>query len=756
MIDIKNKYHVALDDTGLILRGVPENPVYEMSAAPLYTSRFAQGDRTYDDFSKWWYWVQTDWFNGLQTDREWKDNAKFYASQNIDTFSEPGVLKLHRTATQVENFDSEAICFAYGTVGGNDSEYFGGDDGIYTDGTTSPITNSPDDVRTLYPFKDYLWSGSWQFFGGIDPDSVVVTYDDSTFTDQTANIETALGWAPHKCTAIEPFASGIYIGVSGENNAGIVNTSVANPTTSGDYSVAVSIPGSYRFVSMKILGGDIVYLLTNNTQDYSYLFVYNIASDTNTLLREFKGVNYNTATGNRYIIEVTEGLIVVAPNSDDIGGELWLYDGSTFTRVYQSNSFKEDLYGDEQAGYFTRGGIGLDGKAYLPGIIYDSGNIHNGFLDIGNSDALMWGIGVSKGGNIYLVDNTDNTIVYEKSDSSNYRSSTGNNWLVFNKFSKVAGIPKLAYSMTIIFDKFDVGESIELEYNIDDITDSSSWNDLGTASYANDGGEITEKTFYFPENTKFRTIWIRVKMDSDGSSTPRLNDTVMEYSPAPTQDKRWKFRVDCSDSIELLSGQKQNEKGREIRGRLLKTWLSSDIVDFQDVDFAMCNLTSPVSAGDTTISVDDTSEFPEAGRLRIDNEVIYYSGKTQTSFTGCTRGEKETDDSAHSITQSSTGTISSSGSTVTGSGTAFITELQVGDMITADSQEFQVIEITSDTSLKIDGAPTTDWSNDSFTINPSVNNSYQVIVEEVGNYIPTLNNERELEYVALVTLREVM
>ena len=50
-------------------------------------------------------------------------------------------------------------------------------------------------------------------------------------------------------------------------------------------------------------------------------------------------------------------------------------------------------------------------------------------------------------------------------------------------------------------------------------------------------------------------------------------------------------------------------------------------------------LTSNVSFFDTTINVSSTAGFPNSyGLLLIDSEVITYTGKTATSFTGCIRG----------------------------------------------------------------------------------------------------------------------
>ena len=52
---------------------------------------------------------------------------------------------------------------------------------------------------------------------------------------------------------------------------------------------------------------------------------------------------------------------------------------------------------------------------------------------------------------------------------------------------------------------------------------------------------------------------------------------------------------------------------------------------------ATAYLTADPGSGGTTLSVNDTTYFPTAGTLYIDNELISYTGKTTTSFTGCGR-----------------------------------------------------------------------------------------------------------------------
>lgn len=52
---------------------------------------------------------------------------------------------------------------------------------------------------------------------------------------------------------------------------------------------------------------------------------------------------------------------------------------------------------------------------------------------------------------------------------------------------------------------------------------------------------------------------------------------------------------------------------------------------------AVASLTADPGSGGTTLNVTDTTFFPNAGTLYIDNELISYTGKNATQFTGCTR-----------------------------------------------------------------------------------------------------------------------
>ncbi len=62
---------------------------------------------------------------------------------------------------------------------------------------------------------------------------------------------------------------------------------------------------------------------------------------------------------------------------------------------------------------------------------------------------------------------------------------------------------------------------------------------------------------------------------------------------------------------------------------------------------AVTTLSVAAAAGDTTLTVADTTAFPAAGTLLVDNEQVTYTGKTATTFTGLTRGANATAAAAH-------------------------------------------------------------------------------------------------------------
>ena len=60
-------------------------------------------------------------------------------------------------------------------------------------------------------------------------------------------------------------------------------------------------------------------------------------------------------------------------------------------------------------------------------------------------------------------------------------------------------------------------------------------------------------------------------------------------------------------------------------------------------------LAANITATNTTIPVLDTTDFLDSDYVMCGSEKIFYSGKTDTTFTGCTRGYDETTEAIHII-----------------------------------------------------------------------------------------------------------
>jgi hypothetical protein len=78
---------------------------------------------------------------------------------------------------------------------------------------------------------------------------------------------------------------------------------------------------------------------------------------------------------------------------------------------------------------------------------------------------------------------------------------------------------------------------------------------------------------------------------------------------------------------------------------------------------ATTTLNGTINSSATTVVVTSTTGFAATGRILIDSELITYSGKTGTDFTGCTRGALGTTAAAHT-----TGVIVTDAATFTGWG----------------------------------------------------------------------------------------
>ena len=82
---------------------------------------------------------------------------------------------------------------------------------------------------------------------------------------------------------------------------------------------------------------------------------------------------------------------------------------------------------------------------------------------------------------------------------------------------------------------------------------------------------------------------------------------------------------------------------QELSGGVLD--IVSNLTKYRDINFYSKNIlkqssktTAITGISDVTISVDNTEGFPEEGLAKVGEEIFFYTGKTDTSFTGISRG----------------------------------------------------------------------------------------------------------------------
>lgn len=655
-VDIVGKFHVALDGVGLLLQGAPNSPAYRVSNSPVYGTRFASGDRDYNDLSQWWYFIQTDWSGGIKNTTSWQDDAKYYYSSNIDTFTEPGVVKLGKSTTlefdntgfgASEVYDSKLVFY-------NDNDvliHMDGDDLRNDSGGAIIASGGTSDVYHFCDYKNYLWL----FYNGS---SGVRNFDGTTESDKTSLIETPINGIINRAGGGIVIGGILYI-LTGQSNGyiSLVRTTAANPTVAGDFTLVweTELAVGADIIGFNTINGSLI-LMVGDAIGTNVLHLYSIdlASGVGVLLKEFSSSS-GTARGRRHIRLLGDKLIITVPSpSSSRDGEIYTYDGSSLTRVFSTDEAKE-LLGEEADVDLTDGCVIAGNYAFWGNLVYDGEHFYNSLKD--NSDtttARFLPIGYNPSTDELMLKSTADTQKVYSVDLSGTTYKTGateSAFLVFSQHDKLQSVDKLLNSITIGFKGLAAGQSIEVYYTTSETPPvaNGSWTLVGTASNTLDGSSATSKTFNLPNGTLAKKFWFRINLKSTTSGTPSLTDFTAEYLPLPDYRFQWSLNINCADEVKKLDGRSLVETtARELKARLMRAWMTKSALDFQDVDYATTLLNGTLTDSATTITVDSTQYFPEQGRLKVDDEEIFYTGKTPSTFTGCTRGVRGTRAASHS------------------------------------------------------------------------------------------------------------
>ncbi len=697
-VNTKSRFHVALNGVGLLLQGAPNHPAYAQSQAPVYGTRFASGDRDYNDLSQWWYHVQTSWVGGLKDTPSWADDARYYLSSNIDSWSESGSIKLTRAPVLYETFTENVLCGIEAEVAAATFYYIGTDD----DATAKPViykyngaafvnisstqmSTNQNAISQLSGHASILWTSTV----GVGFTNVVLTYNGTTFTDQSSLISTLTTYQPMSSRCHAHYNGITYVFVENSNNSqyALVKTSQINPSLAAHWSLVFEKLNSSGFVvDANVYNGKLYYLVNRYTS--VDLHSWDIANSVDNLVQSFTNTSIqNYAMGGGKLLSILNGKLIITIPSN----EIWELDGTTLTRIFLRDEFKRSLNG-EMYPYLLYGAIISDNKAWWGNLMYDGVTFHNTFKDSTDSTASsIYNLFVDANGYHVLTDNVNTKKLFRLNPvGTTYKGTADKNYIILNNFDKVSGVDKLAYSTTILFKPLVTGQKISVEYLLGELSTGATWTALGNANYTDDGGVVTSKTLFFGSAVVFNKMWFRIKLEGGGTNTPTMTDIVTAYLPVPTYKKAWVLRANCADELKRLDGSMVETTARELRGSLENAWWTKSLMDYQDLDYATSalNMGSPLGSAATTITVLDTQDFPEQGRIKIEDEEIFYTSKNNTQFLGCTRGVRGTRAASH-----------------------------------------------ADTTV--------------------VNNAYKVLITKLGVSAPILLEDKELEYIVELELREV-
>lgn len=660
-LDTKGRFNIALADQGFILQGQPNTPSYVTAQAPVYGTRFASGDRDYNDLSQWWYLIQSDWLGGMKDTVSFEDDASYYYGSNVDTRTRPGTIRLERGlisyyTSGAANGNDEILHAFHGRYGtGSDKTFFvtNGDGLIDDNGSAAFSSTGSNSTHNGFVHRGRIWViGS-------------VVYQTDTFGGGGTSLASAIngiingsidemnGWATVGNT--------LYLfGISTEDSLFCVKTTVSNPTTGADFSVVFEVP-NHNNLGASVAGagvvGDQIIVLVEGSPNWT-LWALDIASGVVTFLKDFPGDQLGIyQKGGRYVtIFSGYALITVVEDSDTGKGTIWKYDGTNLTRLYKTDEIKyQNVPTTYEATAYLRGGgtvlgdyvywgnLVFDGEHFFPFIKRSDDSKVYPLLPIGTDGRYLFVVDIES------IGSQEQSIVYAYEPNAGTYKTDG--FIVLSQHDKLQSIDKLLHNVVIGFDRLTTGQEIEVYYSTLPYpsADIADWTMLGEATYALDGGDVTQKTLSFPEGVNPKKVWFRINLKGSSSlTTPTVTDFTLEYLPVPDYRRQWVVNINCSDAIELLDGQADERTAREIAGYLEQLWLGKKVVEFQDVEYAATTLSASETLSATTLHVANTRDFPEAGRLMIGDEEILYSGKTPKTFTGCVRGRQGTVPAAHS------------------------------------------------------------------------------------------------------------
>jgi len=625
--DRKNyPYHIKLNDVGYILAEAGGHSVYSKEESPFAVSRSTSGNPNYRDTRFWQYWVQEDWTEGLYQ-KLWQSSSRFYESLDVDTTEEFEVSLAKRPVTITAPTSGIK---GYHMVGGT-RLVVGSEASIKVDsfdGSTWRNEGSLPANRYSYCVVNgqvsanrYIWVGSGS---KADTAAAAKIYEADlsapsfTLKSDLSGLFSTVNYVQDIC-----LYSGSSYALAGNHTVLAKSTDNGVTYTAFTDLQSMGYKDSGNGALAKYAG---FLIIAGGTEGNGFL----LATDGFTQPQEIADFRF---TGI-YDIEEWGGYLWIATTS----AEVWFFNGAVVQPFF---TFPKDW------GITIQRMHGMDGELWIFTTATDATKAGVYIL---NQQGIRHYVRASASVTIYTAKEWNGVQYLGTSDASNgvYKmdktkyQDTG--YTISSFFdASLPSIPKLWHAITVQTEALPADTSVEVQWRA---LDTDSWTSLGTISDTGSEGE----TFKFANGTIEKQIQIKTiltQAHATDLSTPVVKKVIVQYDISPYLYNIWLMRVVSSDKIKLLNGFHDKTSGQELMENIWSARRDAKVVTYQDIDYAQTQLNGSIDNAVTTLTVDSTKGFPSKGRVKVEDEEIYYTGKTATTFTGCLRGATGTKAVSH-------------------------------------------------------------------------------------------------------------
>lgn len=236
---------------------------------------------------------------------------------------------------------------------------------------------------------------------------------------------------------------------------------------------------------------------------------------------------------------------------------------------------------------------------------------------------------------------------YDKNGQEIYTIDTNERALTGSKAWRIVtsiydgGFPMIDKTVENLEASFDgnvsADDTINIEYRIGGFDGSTGWTTLGTFKSQT---KLKEQVYAsLPSGIVYKKIQFR--FSGTTAVTYGIQKLMFRGLQSPDVKWQWTFTVlaygdSLTEALLLRDRTKGTQAVHTLRGNIYNSRVQD--VPFVFVDLDQLDQNGTVNSSVTTITLQDTSLLKDSGFVKIEDEIVAYTGKTSTTIIGCTRG----------------------------------------------------------------------------------------------------------------------